>query len=143
MTSYFLQNSIGFSSKPGTRLLLIGLFCLLLGTVQAQNTYYSKAAATNFNAPASWGTNTDGTGTAPASVTNADNYIIQNGAQMTLNASASVRTLVIQGGGQLSISANTLTIQRNENSTWRNAQLDIGTTAGSAGSLIVSGAIWL
>lgn len=72
-------------------------------------TYYSKAAATNFASVASWGDQVDGSGAAPGSISNADDFVIQNGSAMTLNASASVRTLVINAGS-LTISANTLTV---------------------------------
>ena len=86
------------------------LFLLaFVGTLQAQTTYYSKAAATDFNSTASWGINTDGSGASPASITNADNYIIQNNAALTLTANGSVRALTINGGS-LTIAANTLTV---------------------------------
>jgi hypothetical protein len=49
-------------------------------------TYYSKAAATDFTATASWGDVADGSGTSPASINTADAYIIANGAVMNLNA---------------------------------------------------------
>ena len=82
---------------------------MLVGIVNAQTTYYSKAAATDFNAVATWGTNTDGSGASPASITNADNYIIQNASALTLTGSVSVRQLTINSGS-LTISANTLTV---------------------------------
>ncbi|MFN5372417.1 MAG: beta strand repeat-containing protein, partial [Bacteroidia bacterium] len=71
--------------------------------------YYSKAGATNFADPASWGSNTDGTGASPASVSSADNFNISNGSVMVLNSNASVRTLTILSGS-LSVAANTLTV---------------------------------
>jgi len=61
-------------------LLLICSFA----TMKAQTTYYSKASATDFTAVGSWGTATDGTGTSPTSISNADNFVIQNAAAMTL-----------------------------------------------------------
>lgn len=76
----------------------------------AQSTYYSKAAATNFTDVNSWGANTDGSGAAPGSISNADNFVIQNGSAMNLNSgSASVRTLVINTGS-LTVASNTLTV---------------------------------
>ncbi|HOY97716.1 MAG TPA: hypothetical protein PK509_18375, partial [Catalimonadaceae bacterium] len=72
-------------------------------------TYYSKAASTNFADVASWGANTDGSGAAPGSISNADDFIIQNGSAMVLNATAAVRTLTINAGS-LTVSANTLTV---------------------------------
>lgn len=73
-------------------------------------TYYSKAAATDFTATASWGANTNGSGAAPGSISNADDFIIQNGSALNLNAgNAAVRTLVINAGS-LTVGTNTLTV---------------------------------
>jgi formylmethanofuran dehydrogenase subunit C len=80
-------------------------------TMTAQTTYYSKASATDFTNVASWGTNTDGTGTSPGSISNADNFIIQNASAMTLPSSASVRQLTINSGS-LTVAANTLTVSK-------------------------------
>jgi hypothetical protein len=106
-------------------LLFFGVF------LQAQTTYYSKPAAVNFANTASWGANADGSGAAPGSISNADNFIIQNGSAMVLNASANVRNLTITAGS-LSVAANTLTVS-----------LPTGNTAAcnvtATGSLTVSG----
>jgi 3D (Asp-Asp-Asp) domain-containing protein len=67
-------------------------------TMKAQTTYYSKASATDFTALSSWGTAADGTGTSPTSISNADNFVIQNGTVMTLPGNASVRQLTINSG---------------------------------------------
>lgn len=100
----------------------------------AQATYYSKAAATNFTDVNSWGANTDGSGAAPGSISNADNFVIQNGSIMNLNSgSASVRTLVVNAGS-LTVSSNTLTVSL--------AGTDICTsnlTVNTGGTLTVSG----
>jgi len=88
-------------------LLLICCFA----TMKAQVTYYSKASATDFTSVASWGTNTDGTGTSPGSISNADNFVIQNSSAMTLPGNASVRQLTINSGS-LTVAANTLTVSK-------------------------------
>lgn len=80
-------------------------------TMKAQTTYYSKASATDFTALSSWGTAADGTGTSPTSISNADNFVIQNGTVMTLPGNASVRQLTINSGS-LTIAANTLTVSK-------------------------------
>jgi hypothetical protein len=91
-----------------TYLLLVTL--LMATFVNAQVNYFSKAAATDFTDVNSWGTNADGTGASPASITNADNYTIQNGSVMNLNAgNASVRTLIINAG-TFNISSNILNV---------------------------------
>jgi len=90
------------------------LWLSLLGgfaTMTAQTTYYSKASATDFTAVSSWGTATDGTGTSPTSISNADNFVIQNASVMTLPSSASVRQLTINSGS-LTVAANTLTVSK-------------------------------
>lgn len=90
------------------------LLLLLIGgvaTIKAQTTYYSKASATDFTNVASWGTNTDGTGTSPGSISNADNFVIQNSSAMTLPGSASVRQLTINSGS-LTVAANALTVSK-------------------------------
>ncbi|HRH35967.1 MAG TPA: hypothetical protein PKY12_12960, partial [Catalimonadaceae bacterium] len=97
----------------------------------AQTTYYSKAAATNFAAVGSWGDQTDGSGAAPGSISTADNFVIQNGSAMTLNATASVRSLVINAGS-LTVAANTLNVLV---PTVNNTVLTVNT----GGTLTVSG----
>lgn len=87
------------------------LLLCTLATMKAQTTYYSKASATDFTDVASWGTNTDGTGTSPGSISNADNFVIQNASAMTLPGNASVRQLTISSGS-LTVAANTLTVSR-------------------------------
>lgn len=88
--------------------MLTGVFLLLVGWINAA-TYYSKAASTDFNAVGSWGANTDGTGAAPGSISNVDDFIIQNGSAFTLTGNASVRTLTINAGS-LTVGSNTLTV---------------------------------
>ncbi|GAA4162715.1 hypothetical protein GCM10022217_30640 [Chryseobacterium ginsenosidimutans] len=98
--------------------------------MKAQTTYYSKASATDFTNVASWGTNTDGTGTSPGSISNADNFVIQNASAMTLPGNASVRQLTINTGS-LTVAANMLTVAR---STGNNSTLLV-----AGGTLNLSG----
>ncbi|POS02445.1 putative secreted protein (Por secretion system target) [Flavobacterium croceum DSM 17960] len=88
-------------------LIVVGSF---FSMSYAQTTYYSKSTATDFSDVNSWGTATDGTGTAPATISNADNFVVQNNAVMTMSASTTVRQLTITSGS-LTVSANTLTVQ--------------------------------
>ena len=91
------------------KVLGVALVLFLAGSEVFAATYYSKGSATNFASTASWGLNLDGSGTAPASITNADDYVIANSAALTLNANAAVRTLTINTGS-LTVAANTLTV---------------------------------
>lgn len=90
----------------------LSIFMVLAGTLWSygQSTYYSKPAATDFNAVGSWGLNTDGSGAAPGSVSTADNFVVQNGSAMSISGNVGVRSLVINAGS-LTISANTLTVE--------------------------------
>ena len=68
-----------------TKLLLSSLIFVCFINAYSQTTYYSKSAG-NLNAVATWGTNTNGTGTAPANFTTAGcTYIIVNNAAATIN----------------------------------------------------------
>ncbi len=114
-------------------LLLFGSFA----TMKAQTTYYSKASATDFTNVASWGTGTDGTGASPNSISNADNFVIQNASAMTLPSSASVRQLTINSGS-LTVAANTLTVSiANANNS--NLAISGGTFTVSGGNVIING----
>lgn len=112
-------------------IILLTLFFLIKSIGWGQVTYYSKAAATNFTDVNSWGTATDGTGSSPAIITTADNYIIDNNASILLNGNASVRSLTINTG-TFTISSNTLLV---EIATQNNTEFLISPT----GSLIVNG----
>jgi hypothetical protein len=118
-------------------LLLTGI--MFAAIANGQTNYFSKAAATDFTDVNSWGTSADGSGASPASITNADNYTIQNGSVMNLNAgNAAVRTLTINAGS-LTIGSNTLTvaIAAQNNST---LALNTGSTLTvSGGTLNVNG----
>ena len=103
---------------------------LILGMSWGQVTYYSKAAATNFNDVNSWGTVTDGSGTSPASISNADNFDIRNASVMSLTGSVSVRQLTLTTGS-LAVSANTLTVSRSAG--------NLSTLLVAGGTLNVSG----
>jgi hypothetical protein len=104
----------------------------------AQTTYFSKAAATDFNDVNSWGTVADGSGAAPASISNADYFTIANSSSMTLSGNAAVGKLTI-GTGSLTVSGNTLAVAlaTGNNSTF---SMTTGSTFTiSGGSLIVNG----
>lgn len=116
------------------------LWLSLLGgfaTMTAQTTYYSKASATDFTAVSSWGTATDGTGTSPTSISNADNFVIQNASAMTLPSSASVRQLTINSGS-LTVAANTLTVSK---AGTFDSTLNVagGTLTVSGGNVVING----
>ena len=131
-----------FMKKFYTKLLVGFLF--VFGTVgaNAQTTYYSKAAATDFNDVNSWGIVSDGSGAAPASISNADNFVVGNGAVMTLSATANVRALYIGSftgfppatatGSLLVVVGNTINVG---GAAGNNYRLGIGTS----GNLTVSG----
>jgi hypothetical protein len=114
-------------------LLLTALFLTIAfaNSALAQTTYYSKAASTDFNDLNSWGANTDGSGAAPISISNADNFVIQNASVMSLTTSADVRQLTINAGS-LTVTANTLTVSI---AAAYNSTLSIN----SGGTLTVSG----
>jgi len=72
---------------------IVSFFCFLFlisQTTFSQTTYYSKSAG-NLNTLATWGTNTNGTGTAPLNFTTAGcTYIIVNNAAPTISANWTV-----------------------------------------------------
>jgi uncharacterized protein YjdB len=115
---------------------------LFIGDANAQTTYYSKALATDFNDVASWGTSPDGSGTAPGSISNADIFVVGNGANLTLSAATSVYALYIGGDssytsatsvGALNVSSGDTLIVSHP--TGNNATLSIG----NSGTLNVTG----
>jgi hypothetical protein len=114
-----------------TKQWMIVLFLMNSVLAFGQTTYYSKASATDFNDVNTWGTANDGTGTSPSSISNADIFVIRNGAALSLSANASVRQLTISSGN-LTISANTLTVAIT-------AQNNTSITVSSGGTLNVSG----
>ncbi|WP_143883390.1 T9SS type A sorting domain-containing protein [Chryseobacterium binzhouense] len=116
--------------------LWLSLSCSF-AAMKAQTTYYSKASATDFTAVSSWGTATDGTGTSPTSISNADNFVIQNNAALTLPSNASVRQLTINSGS-LTVASNSLTVSR---AAGNNSTLLIagGSLIQTGGSIILNG----
>jgi hypothetical protein len=119
--------------------VVLGIFSLQ--TASAQLTYYSKAAATDFNDVNSWGLNADGTGAAPGSISTADSFVVQNNAALTLSATASVRHLLI-AAGSLTVAANTLTV---EVPGQNNSKIVVGATGQlnlTGGTIIVNGAVY-
>ncbi len=112
-----------------------------IATQHVFRNYYSKASATDFNDVASWGINTDGTGTAPAAIDNTGAFDIRNNSQMTLSANATVRALTINAG-KLTVANNTLTISiLNQNNTELNVT-NGGTLEVTGGSIILNGAAY-
>jgi hypothetical protein len=102
-------------------------------------TFYSKAASTDFTAVGSWGANTDGSGAAPASISNADDFIIANGSVMNLNSgSAAVRTLTINAGS-LTVGSNTLTVSLATTCTSNLTVNTGGTLTVSGGAITING----
>jgi hypothetical protein len=102
-------------------------------------TYYSKAAATDFTATASWGDVADGSGASPASISTADAFIIANGSTMNLNAgNADVRSLTINAGS-LTINSNTLTVEITGNNNTFMGVASGGTLTITGGTLILNG----
>ena len=70
-----------------TALCLSFIFIALIGMKGWSATYYSKTSG-NANAFATWGTATDGTGTAPTSFTTVgDIFNLRSGSSLTTNAS--------------------------------------------------------
>ena len=126
------------SFKGLLSMIVVAFFASI--SMQGQTTYYSKASATSFSSTSSWGTSLDGTGAAPASISNANNFIISNGAVLTLDANASVRTLAISNGGSLTVSANTLTVSLSSGNT-SNLTLNSGSylTVNSGGTINING----
>jgi hypothetical protein len=92
------------------KLLLAFLCIFFVQFTFAQITYFSKAAATDFNDVNTWGNGPDGSGASPAVISDADIFRIANGSSLTLNANATVRRLEI-ASGKLIVAANTLTVQ--------------------------------
>jgi hypothetical protein len=119
--------------------LLVFLLFFSVGISAQSVKYYSKAAATDFTDVNSWGIVADGTGVSPASITNADTFVVANNSALNLNtANASVKQLTITLGS-LTIGSNTLTVS---NATGNNSSLLIngGTLNVSAtGTIILNG----
>jgi hypothetical protein len=143
LTSTIRTSSINFDTRNRFRIYsfkaaLVFMFLFTIGA-NAQTTYYSKANATSFSSLSSWGTSFDGTGAAPASISNANNFIVANGAALTLSADASVRTLAISSGS-LTVSANTLTVSLASGNT-SNLTINNGgyLTVNSGGTINVNG----
>ena len=86
--------------------IFVSFFCLglALAPANAQTTYYSKATG-NANIEATWGTNTDGSGTAPADFVTGDVFIVRNGSSLTTSGTLTIDDAGIPGGGQLSIAS--------------------------------------
>lgn len=72
------------------KIVFIGILVFLSRSLFAQTTYYSKSTG-NLNTLATWGTNTNGTGTPPANFTSANcTYVIVNNATPTIGGNWTV-----------------------------------------------------
>jgi hypothetical protein len=120
-------------------LFLVFLLHFSVGINAQSLKYYSKAAATDFTDVNSWGLVPDGSGASPASISNADTFVVANSSALNINtASASVKQLTITLGS-LAINSNTLTVS---NVAGNNSSLLIngGTLNVSAsGTIILNG----
>jgi hypothetical protein len=84
-------------------LLMLGCITLALSSdVIGQTTYYSKATG-NANNTATWGTNNDGTGTAPSSFGDGDIFIVRDGSSLTTNGTMTIDDNGIDDAGILRI----------------------------------------
>jgi tRNA G46 methylase TrmB len=127
-------------NAPKRVIRLFAVLSLLLcgsAAVNAQTTYYSKSTATVFSDPNSWGSNTDGSGTSPASISNADIFEVRNSAAMVLDANAEVQKLTVSSGS-LTIASNTLTVGiANQNNS--SFTISGGTLNMNGGTLAING----
>ncbi len=84
-------------------ILILGLSIVLISSaVIGQTNYYSKASG-NANLEATWGTNTDGTGTPPPDFATGDVFIVRNESTLTTSATFTIDDAGLPGGGQLII----------------------------------------
>ena len=75
-------------------LLLMVLFFSLFGNVVSAATYYSRVSGI-FATRATWSISPTGSPTNTTNLTNADNFIIQNGHTVTLNAARTCGNITI------------------------------------------------
>src|SRR4051812_4893379 len=82
--------------------LLLVLFFVCLGNIGLATTYYNKSSGTGaLQVLTNWGTNTDGTGTAPSNFTTSGNvFNLYNGSTATISGTwvVSAGTLVVGNG---------------------------------------------
>ena len=98
---FLINKSIRFTLAAGL------LICLLPTIAFSQTTYYSKATG-HANLTATWGTNTDGTGTAPADFISGDIFIVRNGSSLTTSNSLLIDDAGIDNAGILRIATGGL-----------------------------------
>ncbi len=114
-------------------LLLITAMLLSVSWVQAV-TYYVKD--TPPNVLANWGTNTDGTGTAPSNfTTTGDVFIIPNGRNVTTNGNWTIGTTANGGTWELRVEgtlnvANTISMQARTNGIGSTVTLNVNGSTG-------------
>ncbi len=143
-----MRNTTIFSN-PVLRLfrpLLIFLFVFFAfgGNAIAQTTYYSKLTG-NANLTGTWGTNADGTGTAPANFNSSgDVFILRGGANLSLSGSWTI------GAGVTLEVDGSLTASQNNHDITINGTIDFDSTSatqftlsggGNGTDMIVAGTI--
>jgi autotransporter-associated beta strand protein len=92
--------------------ILVTLFTISGGEVQATTTYYSTGS-TDVNTSSHWKSGHDGTGTSPADFASGDAFVIQNGHSMTTTEgwtlSGTGNAIQIESGGTLTATYITTT----------------------------------
>ena len=68
------------------------LFVCSFANVASAATYYSRVATGNFNTLGSWSTSPTGTPINATALNNADNFVIQNGNNITVAANRTINS---------------------------------------------------
>lgn len=93
------------------------LLALLCSVQEAwAQTWYSNSTSDNFNNPASWSANPDGTGGNPPSsafTSGTDNFVVQNLHTRTIDAPITINSLTVAAGGTVDASGGSLTLNGN------------------------------
>ncbi len=99
---YFFNSAVMRSNQLFFLRPLLFIFCFIsINKAAFGAIYYSKASGlNNLQSTATWGTNTDGSGSAPANFTTAgDNFYVQNGTTATIAGNWTVSGTVIVTSG--------------------------------------------
>jgi hypothetical protein len=127
-----MKQNVPFSKKIGIFLIILITTLFAVGNVSGA-TYYSRGSLAP-NSTSSWRTNPDGTGSAPANFTTADDiFIVQNGHTMTMSGTWTVTgNIVVNNGGTLTTGANTITISGSTTvGSGTSGTLNINSTSGT------------
>ncbi len=81
---------------------IVLVLVLSINSAESQIIYYSKTSG-HANLVATWGTNTDGSGTSPANFITGDVFIVRSGSALTTSAGWTIDDGAVLGGGQLII----------------------------------------